>query len=78
MRLRLARLTGGVGVLKVGAYTAYERELLHQLRISGSAIGAINMAASQAWGKVYREFSSPFEKRLETLKGELLKLLGQG
>jgi hypothetical protein len=55
-----------------------ERELLHQLRISGSAIGAINMAASQAWGKVYREFSSTFEERLERLKGELLKLLEQG
>jgi hypothetical protein len=55
-----------------------ERELLHQLRISGSAVGSINMAASQAWGKVYREFSSPFEERLETLKGELLKALEQG
>jgi len=55
-----------------------ERELLHQLRISGSAVGAINMAASQAWGKVYREFSSPFEERLEGLKGELLQLLEQG
>jgi chaperonin GroEL len=30
LRLRLARLTGGVGVLKVGAYTEYERKLLHQ------------------------------------------------
>jgi hypothetical protein len=35
------------------------------------------MAASQAWGKLYREFSLPFEKRLEVLKGELLKALGQ-
>lgn len=55
-----------------------ERELLHQLRISGSAVGSINMAASQAWGKVYREFSSTFEERLERLKGELLKLLEHG
>jgi hypothetical protein len=36
------------------------------------------LAASQAWGKVYREFSFTFEERLETLKGELLKALGQG
>jgi hypothetical protein len=55
-----------------------ERELLHQLRISGSAVGSINMATSQAWGKIYREFSSPFEKRLEMLKGELLKAVEQG
>ena len=55
-----------------------ERELLHQLRISGSAVGAINMAASQAWGKIYREFSFTFEGRLERLKGELLQLLEQG
>jgi hypothetical protein len=54
-----------------------ERELLHQLRISGSAVGAINMAVSQAWGKTYREFALPFEERLESLKGELLKALGQ-
>jgi hypothetical protein len=55
-----------------------ERELLHQLRISGSAVGSINMAASQAWGKVYREFSFTFEERLEQLRGELLQLLEQG
>lgn len=49
-----------------------ERELLHQLRISGSAVGDINMAASESWGKLYREFAAPFNDRLGALKQELL------
>ena len=49
-----------------------ERELLHQLRISGSAVGDMNMAASESWGELYREFAAPFNGRLEALKQELL------
>lgn len=49
-----------------------ERELLHQLRISGSAVGGINLAASESWGRAYREFSAPFKKRLDGLKQSLV------
>jgi len=50
-----------------------ERELLHRLRISGSAVGEMNMAASEAWGAVYRDFSASFRERLEVLKKELVR-----
>lgn len=49
-----------------------ERGLLHQMRISGSAVGEINMATSEAWGVVYRDFSAPFKQKLEVLKQELV------
>lgn len=52
-----------------------ERELLHQLRISGSAVGAINLKASEAWGTISQELYSQFNERLEALKQELLNLL---
>ena len=52
-----------------------ERELLHQLRISGSAVGAINLKASEAWGTISQELHSQFNERLEALKQELLNLL---
>lgn len=52
---------------------AEERELLHQMRISGSAVGQINLAASESWGRIYREFSAPFVERLEALKAELVR-----
>ena len=48
-----------------------DRELLHQLRISGSALGEMNMATSEAWGEAYRELAAPFRERLEVLKQEL-------
>jgi len=48
-----------------GKLDAEERELLHQMRISGSAVGQINLAASESWGRIYREFSAPFVERLD-------------
>jgi hypothetical protein len=51
-----------------------ERELLHQLRISGSAVGEINLRASEAWERISRELLSPFDERLNELKQELLNL----
>lgn len=51
-----------------------ERELLHQLRISGSAVGEINLKASEAWGRISQELFSRFNERLEELKRELLNL----
>ena len=56
-----------------GKLDTEERELLHQMRISGSAVGQINLAASESWGRIYREFSAPFVERLEALKAELVR-----
>ena len=49
-----------------------ERELLHQLRISGSAVGDINLEASEAWKRSSLELSSRFNERMETLKAKLM------
>ncbi len=51
------------------------RELLHQLRISGSAVGEINLEASEAWRESSGKLYSQFNERLEELKRELLNLL---
>jgi len=52
----------------------WERELLHQLRISGSAVGEINLKASEAWERISQELYSRFNEKLLDLKGELLSL----
>ena len=52
-----------------------EKELLHQLRISGSAVGEINLKANEAWESISQELYSRFNERLVDLKGELLSLL---
>lgn len=51
-----------------------EMELLHQLRISGSAVGDINLQTSEAWARISQELSSRFDERLEELKRELANL----
>lgn len=53
-----------------------ERELLHRLRISGSAVGEINLEASETWKELSQELYSQFEQRLDELKGRLLKNVG--
>ena len=53
------------------------KEVLHQLRISGSAIGGVNVQQSQAWEEVSRELGSHFSPTLEALKGELLDSLAK-
>lgn len=52
-----------------------ERELLHQIRIAGSAVGPINPKASESLNLVYEQLNSRFNERLETLKQELQILL---
>ena len=52
-----------------------ERELLHQLRVTGSAVGPINPKASESLDLVYEQLNSRFNERLETLKQELQILL---
>ena len=46
-------------------------EILHQLRISGTAISQINVQAKDEWQKKLSELSRPYEERLSGLKQEL-------
>ena len=48
------------------------REMLHQLRISGTAISQINIQAKEEWQKKLSQLAHPFEERLNYLKQELL------
>jgi hypothetical protein len=52
-----------------------ERELLHQLRITGSAVGAINPKASESLSLVCEKLNARFKERLEALKQELQIIL---
>jgi hypothetical protein len=55
-----------------------ERELLHRLGISGSAIAEINIDASEAWQERAQELYSHYDGRLQQLKQQLLKLVASG
>jgi len=50
-----------------------ERGLLHQLRISGSAVGEINLEASETWEEICQGLYSQYDKILEDLKVQLLR-----
>jgi len=52
-----------------------ERELLRQLGISGSAIGEINLEASETWKEIRWELYFEFDQRLNQLKAQLLKMV---
>ena len=54
-----------------------ERELLHQLRITGSAVGTINPTAGESLSLVYEKLTSRFNERLEALKQELQNFLDE-
>ncbi len=47
------------------------REMLHQLRISGTAIGRLNIRAKEEWQKKLNQTARPFDERLNSLKKEL-------
>lgn len=49
------------------------REILHQLRVSGSAISRINIRARQEWQKKLQMVTLPFEETLKSLKQKLLE-----
>lgn len=49
------------------------RELLHQQRISGTAIGTINPKAREEWQKRLGKVIQPFEENLKNLKQALLQ-----
>ena len=46
-------------------------EILHQLRISGTAISQINIQAREDWQKKLNQLARPFEEKLDRLKQEL-------
>ena len=46
-------------------------EILHQMRISGSAISRLNTRAKEEWGKKLDLTASPYTDRLNSLKQEL-------
>ena len=50
-------------------------EILHQVRISGSAISEINPRAKEEWQRTLDRLCQPFEERLNNLKEELIKRL---
>jgi hypothetical protein len=52
-----------------------ERELLRQLGITGSAIGEINLEASETWRGICGGLYSQFDQRLNQLKEQLLKMV---
>jgi hypothetical protein len=47
------------------------REILHQLRVSGTAINQINIRAKEEWEQRLNQLTGPFEERLNHLKQEL-------
>jgi hypothetical protein len=48
------------------------REILHQIRISGTAIGQINIRAKEEWREKISMVTPQFEDRLSELRQELL------
>ena len=48
------------------------RDTLHRLRISGTAVGDINVEAAAQWQQSWHELSQAFAARLDLLKQELL------
>ena len=48
------------------------RETLHQLRISGTAVGNINIEATPQWQQSRHLLTKPLEPRLDSLKRELI------
>lgn len=48
------------------------KELLHQMRISGTAISQINILAKSEWQEKISHLDQPFQDRLSELKQELL------
>ena len=50
------------------------RETLHQLRISGTAVGDINIEATPQWQQAQQHLVETLEPRLNSLKQELAKV----
>lgn len=75
--------TSQIGLLMAEYQQAWERtrqeiedkarERLHQLRISGTAVGDINLEAMPEWQETWGRLAGPFEQRLNSLKQELIQ-----
>jgi len=52
-----------------------DKEILHRLRISGTAVGDINVEAMPQWQQTWHRLRKPFEPRLDNLKQELVATL---
>lgn len=50
------------------------REILHRLRISGSAIGAVNPKVIGEWQQELDRLAQPYRERLESLRQRLIRL----
>ena len=48
------------------------RQIMHQLRISGTAVGAINIEADHKWQAARQELVEAFTPRLNDLKQALI------
>ena len=53
------------------------REILHQLRISGTAVDAVNVQAAQEWQSARRALIEALTPRLNDLKQTLVKLVNE-
>jgi len=53
------------------------KEILHGMRISGTAIGSINTRANAEWQQRLEQICLPYEERLNNLKIALLSFLEQ-
>jgi hypothetical protein len=47
------------------------REMLHQMRVSGTAVGRLNIGTKEEWQKKLDQTAQPFDERLNYLKKEL-------
>jgi len=54
------------------------RKTLHQLRISGTAVGNINIEATPQWQQSWHLLTEPLESRLDSLKRELINSISSG
>ncbi len=52
-----------------------DKEILHRLRISGTAVGDINVEAMPQWQQTWHRLRKPFEPRLDNLKQELINCI---
>ena len=57
---------------KIGELERKRREILHQMRISGTAVGSINVEADADWQKSETQWTQTFASRLNNIKQTLL------
>lgn len=76
---RITELAQEYGQAKRKARQEFEsnyKEVLHQLRISGTAVGDINLEATPQWQQSEQRLIEDFRPRLDSLKQELICIFG--